>query len=156
MAECERRWSSCLQSAPANVVLLREKLIWVSLTVTFTCSATWNLWCLGVQHFNLASDDSRYYVTQILQRPIRVLLNINDVTLTKFQRICSVCVRKHNDFCVTSCLLRSFYRKHIIKNTNYDYLSIFYIFLLSLEENTPPTFQLFFDQLFKKNYLQRN
>lgn len=88
MAVCERRWSSCLQSAPANVVLLLEKLRWVSLTVPFTCSVTWNIWWLAVQLFNLASDDSRYYVTQILWRPKRVLLNINSVTPTTFHSLC--------------------------------------------------------------------
>lgn len=103
MAVCACRWSSCLQSAPANVVLLLENWDGFHLLYVHLFCDLEHMVQQGVQLFNLASDDSGYYVAQILLHPKRVPLNINSVILTKFHRICADHVRKYDEISVASC-----------------------------------------------------
>lgn len=63
----------CVGGAAVCRVLRQTQLSLSKIEMGFTycmfiCSATWNIWCLRVQLFNLESDDRRYYVTQILWR----------------------------------------------------------------------------------------
>lgn len=103
MAVCVCRFSSCLQSAPANVVLLLENWDGSHLLYVHLFCDLEHMVQRGVQPFNLASDDSGYYVTQILWCPKRVPLNINGVMLTKFHRICAAHVKKHDEISDASC-----------------------------------------------------
>lgn len=60
MAACVCRWSSCLWSAPANLVLLHEN--WDGFHLQYSSSATWNIRCLEEQLFNLVSNARGYCV----------------------------------------------------------------------------------------------